>query len=585
MSPSDFSGDRTRSGFRWPGERLWSVDETWKRAKAETAEGTDARTRIYVVLAVFGAVFAILGVGAVRAALFSGASQEAEVATAAVASRADIVDRNGQLMATNLVAYGVYVDPDEVWDVDATYNALLQAAPQLNPGRLHKALTADHQSYLLGGLTPEQRDRIHALGLPGLSFAEEDKRVYPLGISAAHVIGFSDSGGRGIAGVERSLDPAIRADGRAGAPVALSIDMRVQGALEDEVAKAADALHAKGAVGIVTDIQTGEILGMTSWPSYDPSAAGRASDDSKLNRAATSDYEMGSTFKVFTLSAGLDTGTATLNSRFDATQPLRIGDRTIHDDDPENRVMTLADVFIHSSNIGTSRLALTMGSDVMTRYFRAFGLFRPAPVELRESAHPFLPRKWDENTLASSAFGQAIMITPLQEAAAMGAVMNGGVYIPLTIKKLPPGARPLGHRVISPETAQIMLELLRLNVLKGTGTQANVDGLRVGGKTGSAQKAMNGHYEQTKLVSSFASVFPVDGPIGTKRYFVLVLIDEPVAGTFSHGQRTAAWTAAPAAGRVINRIAPFLGVARGPDTMTDALARVPVKNHDSGAER
>ena len=463
--------------------------------------------------------------------------------------------------------------------------SLLALAPSLNPQRLHKALTADHQSYLLGGLTPQERDRIHALGLPGLSFAEEDKRVYPLGLSAAHLIGFADSGGKGIAGVERSLDLPIRDAGHTGAPVALSIDMRVQGALEDEVAKAADALHAKGAVGIVTDVQTGEILGISSWPSYDPAAPGRASDDAKLNRAATSVYEMGSTFKVFTLSAGLDTGDRDARQPLRCDAALRIGDRTIHDDDPENRVMTLADVFIHSSNIGTSRLALTMGSDVMTRYFRALGLFRPAPVELRESAHPFLPRKWDDNTLASAAFGQAIMITPLQEAAAMGAVMNGGVYLPLTIRKLAPGARPLGRQVLKPETTQIMLELLRLNVLKGTGTNANVEGLRVGGKTGSAQKAMNGHYEQTKLVSSFAGVFPADGPIGTKRYFVMILIDEPVAGTYSHGQRTAAWTVAPSIGRVINRIAPFLGVERGPDTMADALTRVPVKNHDSGAER
>jgi cell division protein FtsI (penicillin-binding protein 3) len=576
---------RSSSEFRWPGERVWSVEQTWKRAGAEVREGTDARTRILAVLAAFGVVFALLGLGAVRAALFSGETENVASGAVAVASRADLVDRNGRLMATNLIHYGLYVDPDEVWDVPGTYAALLRLQPTLNPGRLHKALTADHQSYLIGGLTPQERDAIHALGLPGLSFAEEDKRVYPLGLSAAHLIGFSDSGGRGIAGLERSLDNLIRADGRQGAPVQLSIDMRVQGALEDEVAKAADALHAKGAVGIVTDVQTGEILGLSSWPSYDPSAPGRASDDAKLNRAAASVYEMGSTFKVFTLSAGLETGAATLQSRFDATQPLRIGDRTIHDDDPENRVMTLADVFIHSSNIGTSRLALTMGSDVMTRYYRLFGLFHPAPVELRESAHPIVPRKWDPNTLASTAFGQAISITPLQEAAAMDAVFNGGVYIPLTLRKMPAGVYPRGYRVLSPKTSEAMLALLRLNVLKGTGTNANVEGLRVGGKTGSAQKVEDHRYQQTKLVSSFASVFPADGPVGTKRYFVLVLIDEPVAGPFSSYQRTAAWTAAPAAGRIINRIAPFLGVERGPDTLAPVLASMPMKNHDLGAER
>jgi cell division protein FtsI (penicillin-binding protein 3) len=585
MSRSDYGDDRTRSGFRWPGERVWSVDESWRRAKAEVREGADARARIFAVLAAFAGVFAILGIGAVRAALFSGVSESAVESSTTVAARADLVDRNGELLATNLVHYGLYVDPDEVWDVDGTYRALLVAAPSLNPQRLRKALTADHQSYLLGGLTPQQRDRIHALGLPGLSFAEEDRRVYPLGVSAAHLVGFADSGGRGIAGVERALDLPIRDAGHTGAPVALSIDMRVQGALEDEVAKAAEALHAKGAVGLVTDVRTGEILGMSSWPSYDPAAPGRASDDAKLNRAATSVYEMGSTFKVFTLSAGLDTGTATLASHFDATQPLRIGDRVIHDDEAENRVMSLADVFIHSSNIGTSRLALTMGGDVMTRYFRALGLFHAAPVELRETARPILPRRWDANTIASTAFGQAISVTPLQEAAAMGAVLNGGVYLPLTIKKLPAGARPKGVRVLSPSTTESMLELMRLNVLRGTGRNADVEGLRVGGKTGSAQKAMNGHYEQTKLVSSFAGVFPADGPVGTPRYFVLILIDEPVGGPYSHGQRTAAWTVAPSIGRVINRIAPFVGVERGPDTLAPRLAKLSTNANDRGAER
>jgi cell division protein FtsI (penicillin-binding protein 3) len=581
VSQSESRGGRN-GGFRWPGERVWSVEQ----AKAEARQGMDARVRILLIFTVFAALFGLLTVGAVRASLFSGASEGSGVAAnPGFASRADLVDRNGELMATNLIHYGLYVDPDEVWDVEGTYQALLAAAPQLNPQRLRKALTADHQSYLLGGLTPQERDRIHDLGLPGLSFAEEDKRIYPLGDSAAHLIGFADSGGKGIAGVERSLDLPIRDAGHAGEPIALSVDMRVQAALEDEVNKAAVGLKAKGAVGIVTDVQTGEILGIYSWPSYDPSAPGKASDDAKLFRAATSVYEMGSTFKVFTLSAGLDTGIATMNSRYDATQPLRIGDRVIHDDDPENRVMSLADVFIHSSNIGTSHLALDMGANTMTRYFRALGLFRKAPVELRESAHPILPPKWDPNTLASSAFGQAISVTPLQEAAAMDAVFNGGVYIPLTIRKMPAGASPRGYRVLKPQTTQEMLALLRMNVLKGTGTNANVEGLRVGGKTGSAQKIEDHHYQQIKLVSSFASVFPADGPVGTKRYFVLILIDEPVGGPFSSGQRTGAWTAAPAVGRVINRIAPFLGVARGPDTLAPMLATIPVKQHDGGAER
>jgi cell division protein FtsI (penicillin-binding protein 3) len=574
----DPRGNGQASGFRWLGERVWSVEQT----KAEARPGRDVRLRIMVVFIAFAGAFAFLAAGAVRASLFSGASESSGPAATVAATRADLVDRNGALMATNLIHYGVYVDPDEVWDVPQTYNALLSVAPTLNHERLKKALVADHQSYLIGGLTPQERDRVHALGLPGISFAEEDKRVYPLGASAAHVIGFSDSGGRGIAGVEHGLDASIRDEGRNGAPVALSIDMRVQAALEDELAKAASAYQAKGAVGIITDTQTGEVLGLASWPSYDPSNPGQASDDSKLDRAATSVFEMGSTFKVFTMAAGVDSGKATLETMLDASTPLHFGNRTIHDDEAQNRVMSVRDVFIHSSNIGTSRLALLMGGDVLTRYFNSLGLFRTLPIELSGSAHPLLPHRWDVNSVMSASFGQAISVTPLQEAAAMGAILNGGTYVPLTMRKLGLGEVPKGRRVVSPQTTEAMLGLMRLNVLTGTGKNANVPGLRVGGKTGSAQKAMGGHYQNDKLVSSFAAVFPTDGAPTAKRYFVLILIDQPVAGPASSFQRTGAWTAAPIAGRVINRIAPFLGVARLADVAQ--VSGAPIADSEHGGD-
>jgi cell division protein FtsI (penicillin-binding protein 3) len=572
--------------FQWLAERVWSVEHAFERARASRPE-EDTRRRISFVRAGFAIVFLLLIAGAVRAALFRHLADDGSSGLPAVASRADLVDRNGQLIATDLVHYGLYVDPDEVWNADETRRALLAAAPALNPERLGKALKADHQSYLLGGLTPQERDRIHALGLPGVSFAEEDKRVYPLGVSAAHLIGFADSGGRGIAGVERALEGQVLADGKSGAPVALSIDLRVQSALEDELDKAATQLEAKGGAAIVTDVKTGEILGLASWPSYDPSAPGRASDDAKLNRAATSVYEMGSTFKVFTLSAGLDSHIATINTTFDAREPLRIGSRLIHDDEAQNRVMTLADVFIRSSNIGTAKLGLKMGADTLARYFDAFGLLRAAPIELRESARPIARGPWDENTVASRSFGHAISVTPLQVAAGVGAVANGGVYVPLTIRKRVRGQPIEGERrVISAETSQEMLGLMRLNVEKGTGTKANISGLRVGGKTGSANKIVGGRYDGSHVVASFASVFPTDGGPSAQRYLVLVLLDDPKANAFSSGQRTAAWTAAPAAGRVIQRIAPFLGVRPIVDPVGAALADTqPVAETSSGAEQ
>lgn len=584
MSLFDLRLPEPRPAFQWLAERMWSVEHAFERARAQARPGEDTRVRIFMVLCAFALTFAGLAVGASHAALFSGRASVNTPASAA-ASRGDLVDRNGELIATNLVHYGLYVDPDEVWDVDQTRRALLWAVPGLNESRLQKALTADHQSYLIGGLTPQDRDRIHTLGLPGISFAEEDRRVYPLGASAAHLIGFVDSGGRGISGVERALDARIRDAGREGVPVALSIDLRVQGALEDELRSAVSKLEARAGVGLVTDTSTGEILAIASLPDYAPAAAGRASDDERLNRAAGSVYEMGSTFKVFSLSAVLDSGAATLASRVDV-RSLRIGDRDIHDDERQNRVMTLPEVFIHSSNIGTAKLALQLGGDRLVRYFDAFGLFRPAPVELGESARPLAPRSWSQSTVASASFGHAISVTPLQVAAAVGAVANGGTWTPLTVRKASDGQFPRGRRVIRPETARMMLDLMRLNVLKGTGAKADVTGLRVGGKTGSAEKAVAGRYERHRVVASFASVFPTDGPINRKRYLVLILVDEPKGNAYSSGQRTAAWTAAPVAGRVIERIAPFLGVARtfeAPRLATDLTAEAVTV--DAGVER
>ena len=549
-------------GVRWAAEQVWSIEHAFERARAQAKPEEDTRVRIFFILAAFGFAFAAVAIGATRASLAPGAD-EAAALPAAAAARADLVDRDGRLLASNLVHYGLYVDPDEVWDAAETRRALLAAAPGLNAQRLEKALTGERRAYVLGGLTPQDRARLHALALPGVSFEEEDRRVYPLGSTAAHLIGFADTGGRGVAGVERAFDRDIQQSGRAGAPVALSIDLRVQAALEDELVRAAQAQGAHGAVGLVTDVRTGEILGMASWPNFDPNAPAAGDDDGRLDRAAASVYEMGSTFKVFTMATALDTGAASLQTTIDASQPLRLGSRAIHDDHAENRVMTLKDVFIHSSNIGTAKLALAMGRDTMVRYFDAFGLTRPAEVELAESTHPIVPRTWSDDTVASVAFGQAISVTPLQLAAGMGAILNGGTYVPLTLKPLKAGeAPPEGKHVVSAATTRAVLYLMRQNVTTGTGVKADVAGFSIGGKTGTGQKGVDRRYSNSRTVASFAAVFPTDGPIDAKRYFVLILVDDPKGDAESSGVRTGAFVAAPVAGRVIGRIAPFLGVPR-----------------------
>lgn len=558
-----------RSGLpRWLIERVWGLEHAFERARASGRAEDDTRLRIFFVLVLFALGFIGLAVGATRAALFSDA-RSAGVAASLGASRADLVDRNGMLLAADLLHYGLYIDPREIWDQKETRQGLLKLLPNLEPARLERALRGNRRIFVLGALTPEERNRVHQLGLPGISFEPEQRRVYPLGTSAAHIVGFADAGGEGIAGAEAAFNDDIRTAARNGGPVALSIDLRVQGALEDELYKAVAEFTPKGAVGLVTDIQTGEILGMASWPAYDPNKPGKAGVYAQTNRAAATVYEMGSTFKAFTVAIGLDAGLATPESTFDARFPYKLGYRTINDYHAARKILTLVEVFQHSSNIGTAKLAESIGPRRMESYFNGLGLTTPAKVELIESARPLTPKVWNDDAVASTSFGHGVNVTPLAVARAMGAIHNGGKLIPLTVRKLEPGAKVDGPRVMSERTSLQMLSIMRANVTgeAGSGKSANIAGLSVGGKTGTGEKydpAIRG-YSHTKQVSSFAAVFPTTGPADTKRYFVLILLDEPHGTARSAGYSTGGWVAAPAAGRVIERIAPFLNVRRRAD--------------------
>jgi cell division protein FtsI (penicillin-binding protein 3) len=571
--------------WRWLGESVWRVEHAFERSKAEGRAVDDTRIRICVVLTIFAMAFVVLGVEAGKSALFSKAGGGGSVAAAPAEARADLLDRQGRLLALNLDHFGLYLDPREIWDKNEIRRDLTAILPKLPRDRLENALASNRREYLMGDLSPQERNRVRNLGLPGVSFEPEDRRFYPLGRSAAHLIGYADLDGKGVAGAERALDDQVRAD--AGGPgVKLSIDLRIQAALEDELAKAVQTYHALAGVGVISDVHTGEILGLSSMPDFDPNDIGASDPNALVNRAAGSVYEMGSTFKIFTFAMGLDTHTATINSTYDATAPLHIGSRVIHDYHATNRVMTLEDIFLHSSNIGTARLALDAGAAKLSRYFKAFGLLDPAKVELAESTRPIVPRIWSEDTVASASFGHAISVSPLAVVAGVGAIMNGGTYVPLTIAKRGSGPIAGAHRVVSPETSRAMLDLMRMNVLRGSGGKADAPGLRVGGKTGSAEKAIGGKYERSRLVSSFAAVFPTDGPLEAKRYMVLILLDEPKGEKETFGFATAGWNAAPTAGKVIDRIAPFLGVARAPISPFDEARRRkadPYGDEESGA--
>jgi cell division protein FtsI (penicillin-binding protein 3) len=548
-------------GIAW----LWWLDRAFERSKSNGRAEDDTRLRIFFVMVVFAAAFVTLGLAATHAALFSGIDANNRGAGLAPEARADLVDRNGQLLAVDIVRYGMYISPREVYDPAATKVALLSVLPTLSLAHLDTALTGPHKEYYVaGGIAPEVKDRLHDLALAGVTFAEEPAREYPLGSTGAHVIGFTDKGGRGLAGIEKAMDADIR-DEAGHEPVPLSIDLRVQGALQDELEAAATHFGVKDAVGIVVNVHTGEVLGMASWPDdVNPNDPGKSNPASMVNHAAATVYEPGSVFKVFTLAMGLDAGTTRVDEVYDVHTPLMLPGQIIHDYDKGDVNLPLWEVFTHSSNIGAARMALQSGAANMDHYWHAFGLYKKAPSELIESAHPLLPAKLSMNAVATMAFGHSISVTPLMIATGMSSILNGGIYRPLTFRKLEPGDQPAtGRRVIKESTSRTMLNLMRLNAEIGTGRKADVPGYRVGGKTGTATKLVNGRYSNGKLnLASFAAIFPTDGPLDEDRYYVLIMMDEPKPLPETGGFTTGGEVAAPIAGKVIARIAPFLSLHR-----------------------
>jgi cell division protein FtsI (penicillin-binding protein 3) len=564
---SDLTWRREPFGFLT--QAVWALDRAFKKARAVDQAERDTRLRIFFLLALFATGFLFLALGATRSALFSH-RETSDYAPPMGVARADLVDRNGQLLAVDLIHYGVYVDPREIWDTAETSRVLTQTLPGLQAERLDKALKSDRREYLIGGLTPDQKAALQDKGLPGVSFEEEEKRVYPLGSTAAHLIGFSDTSGTGLSGAERALDGVIK-DQAGHGPVALAMDLRVQAALDDELSKAVAKYRALGGVGLVINVKTGEILGFSSQPDFDLNAPGKAPPEQMTNRGVTSVYELGSVFKAFTLAAGLDSGIVTLNSTFDVSHPIQLGGALVHDFDHGDTTLQLWQVFTHSSNIGAAKLALMAGPERMQDYFRRFGLFAASPTELPGSGRPLLPRQFNDQTLGQIAFGQGVAISPLALATGYRSLLDGGVYSPLTIKKAQPGSQPQGRRVISEETSAKILQLMRLNVTdpKGSGRKAEVPGLFVGGKTGSAQKPEHGHYSKDN-VSSFVAVFPAEGPVNADRYMVQITLDTPQVTPDSMGFRTGGWNAAPTAGKVIARIAPFVGIEPAPQAVASA---------------
>jgi len=531
-----------------------------------------ARARIGLAIIAFAAVYSIIAARLVLFALASNnhAAHRVVSSDAIATARPDILDRNGIVLATDVRVPSLYAEPRRLIDVDEAVELLTADLPDVDATELRERLSSKRGFvWLRRDITPEQQREIYRQGLPGIGFLNENKRDYPDGAEISHLIGHVNIDNQGIAGIEKWLDgqglAALHMAGfatdRLQNPIELAVDLRVQHVLHEELAAARGKFGALAAAGLVLNVRTGEVLAMVSEPDYDPNNPRQALDPSRINRLTTGVFEMGSTFKAFTVAMALDSGKATLKSTFDARMPLHMGRFDIHDFEAQHRILSVPEIFTYSSNIGAARMALAIGIDGHKAFLKKMGQLDRLRTELPESAEPIVPKRWVNLNTATIAFGHGLSVAPLQAAMGIAALMNGGTLIPPTfLKRSEADAQALGKRVIKPETSAIMRYLMRLNVEKGTAAKADVPGYYIGGKTGTADKVVNGRYSKAKVLTDFMAVLPADQP----RYLLLIMLDEPHATPETHGFTTSGWNAVPTGGAVVARIAPLLGIEPRP---------------------
>src|SRR5262245_4756691 len=492
-------------------------------------------------------------------------------------SRPDIVDRHGRLLATDVATHSLYADPQLVQDVDEAIEKLTTALPALDAAELRKILADRNRrfAWVARGLTPRQAQEVHVLGLPGLSLRTEPKRVYPLGRLTGHALGTVNTDNRGIAGIERMLDDTNRAEAVQGPartsaePVRLSLDVGAQHALAEELKQACVRYSAAVAAGVVLDAGSGEIAGAASLPEADPARPTDWLEAQFADKLSGGTFELGSIFKLLTLAMALEAGIADLDKVYDVREPLVVAPFVIKDPYPQGRPLSVREIFLHSSNVGAGMLALEAGAQRQRAFLERLGLTEPARTEAGPMAPPQLPKHWGRIETVTIGYGHGLALAPLQFAAAVAALVNGGLKVTPTLLAGPPPAPP--ERLMSGATSAKLREVMRLNVTnaQGTGRHAEAAGYRVGGKTGTAEMAGRGGYREKSVISSFAGAFPMDAP----RYVVLVLLFEPQTGEGGGQHITAGVNAAPTTARVVARIAPLLGVLPRLESTPAASAR------------
>lgn len=534
--------------------------------KRDAAHKRRVQARAGVASLVFALAFAVIGLrlaGLGFAPGDAGPSTRWSTLSTAV-SRSDIVDRKGRILATDIQTGSLFANPSRVVDVDTTAEQLSAVLTNVNARALRKRLTAGGKFlWIARALTPRQQARIHNLGLPGLDFVQEPHRVYPAGATASHILGYVNVDNQGLAGMERYIDSqpgVVSADGGAKAersPVRLAMDLSVQHAVREELTSAMERYKAKAAVGIVLDVHSGEIIALSSLPDYDPNHREQALKKDRFNRASAGVYEMGSVFKVFTIAGALDMGVTSIDKGYDASKPLKVASFTINDFHAKRRWLSVPEIFIYSSNIGSAKMALDIGVKRHKAFLGKLGLLDRINTEMGPTAAPIVPKRWGRLNTMTIAYGHGLSVTPLHLASAAAALVNGGYKVkPTFLVRSREDAAGFSDRVVKLQTSDLMRYLLRLNVQQGSGKRSDTAGYRVGGKTGTAEKVVNGRYSRTKLLNTYLGVFPMDAP----EYLVLVMLDEPKRVKELDAAATAGVNSAPTVGRIIERIGPMLNV-------------------------
>ena len=532
------------------------------------------RSRLLMSGAVLTATFMVIAARLVDVTVLQAGIEPRDAPSTALsrgaAARAEITDRNGVVLAASLATATLLADSWRVPEPGRTAAALHRILPDLDLAATAAKLRAGRRFIVLRRhLTPKEQYAINRLGIPGLQFRRDQRRVYPAGPLTAHAVGFSDPDGKGLAGIEHRFDGDLRVRG---APLVLSLDIRVQHVLRTALAEAMRAHRAVGAAGLVLDVATGELVAIGSLPDFDPHRAARASAAQRFNRATLGIYEMGSTFKIFTTALALEAGTVTLSDGFDATRPIRVARYWIRDFHPQARWLTIPEIFIHSSNIGSAKMALAVGGHRQRAFLDKLGLLRPVAVEIGEVGRPLYPRRWGDINTMTIGYGHGLAVSPLQLAVGVAAVVNGGLMHRPTLLREGTRGNAKPRRVLSPATSEKMRRLLRLAVVKGTGKRAVAAGYLVGGKTGTAEQAGRGGYDRKRLLASFVAAFPIHRP----RYVVLAMFEDPQGTAETKGFATGGWVAAPVVGRIIARIGPLLGIEPVEERSDDIEPRIRV---------